>query len=238
MKKHKNVQEILRRNGVSGYIDLNNVDILGGYHETYVMWLSGNSAKISNAGTNTPDDVELVTGDTSISVGASGETYFLLSGTSEANVNGISFKKYFDGTTYIPKISGNIVENGDDFDGGDGNYYTYLGMSKFGVAVRILNLENSGVTDISLESIEISGDNTVVTGATIQLEATGTYTNSTTTDVTDDVRFTSENEDIATVTLGGEVEGISAGTVTITATYNDPLTEETLTNTYDITVTE
>ena len=52
----------------------------------------------------------------------------------------------------------------------------------------------------------------------------------------DDVEFESSADGIATVSRTGLVTAVAAGSVTITATYNDPLTSITLTDTIDITV--
>lgn len=242
MKKHKDVKEILRRNGVTEEDNLNNVTIIGGYNETYVMWSSGTSFKIGNAGTNTPDDVDIVTGDTTLSVNLSGETYFLLSGTSSANVNSIPIEFEYNKNNdlrFNTKVSGETIYNSNTFDAGNGKYYTYLGKTEYGLAFRILDLESSGAT-ITIDSITINGSSTMSTGSTQQLEAVGTYKNGTTTILTDDVIWSIDDENIATITSTGEVitsdEG-NTGDVVVTATYHDPLTEDTVTDTFDITVT-
>jgi len=94
------------------------------------------------------------------------------------------------------------------------------------------------VTDTALSSIAITGDSSsVATGSTLQLTATGTYADTTTQDVTSHVTWSSSDTTVATVdsaglVTAGLVTGVSAGTVTVTAT--DPITA--VSATIDITV--
>jgi hypothetical protein len=241
MKKHKDVQEILRRNGISGYTNLENVTVMGGYYETFVLWQSGGSAKIATADTNTPDDVTIATGDTSISVAASGESYFLLSGVSSASINSIPITGDVYSGSVDTKFSGETISPSETVDAENGYYYTYLGKGLYGLAFRILNASSSGAT-LTIESLSITAsptgdteDGTYV-DSTATLTVKGTYDNGTTTDLTDDVDWESSNTSVATVSSTGIMTPVAAGTSTITATYNDPLTEASTGATYDITV--
>jgi hypothetical protein len=233
MKKQKDVQEILRLNGISGYDNLDNVDVIGGYYETFVSYYSGNTAYLVNAGTNTPEELDVITGDTAtIATVASGETYFIFeSGVTSSTVNGFDITKVGHTVTF----SGNTVKVGDTVDALNDNYYTYLGNGN-GMLWRILTLGGSGETDITLQSIELSGVSVANLITDIQLSGTGTYSDSSTTNVIDDLTFESSDESIATVSSTGLVDGLSAGTVTITGTYNDPLTSTELTDEYSIEI--
>lgn len=241
MKKHKDVQEIFRRNGISSYSELNEMVILGGYYETFVMAKSGNTVQIATADTNTPDDVTVVTGDTSISVAASGETYFLLSGTTSALVNSIEITGNGKDSTVDTTFSGATIEAGETVDALDGLYYTYLGKGLYGLAFRILNASDSGAT-LSVSSVEITasptGDtaNGTYVDSDATLTATGTYSNGATTILTDDVEWSTSDSTVANVSSTGTMSPVAAGTAVITATYNDPLSDSTVTDTYDVTV--
>jgi Bacterial Ig-like domain (group 2) len=233
MKKHSDVKEILRRNGVTTESALDNVEVIGGYYETFVMYQSGASSLIVTADSNQPDSVTIVSGSTAtVSVVASGETYFFCEIDSTI-VNGFEIIK----SNNVVTFSGNTVVAGETTDTLDGNYYTYLGDGTLGTGWRILGLGTSGETDIDLVSIEISGSAIQETGTTQQLAVSGTYSNAEVTDVTDDVVFSSGDESVATISRTGLVTAtLKAGTVTITAIYDDPLTSITLTDTFDITV--
>jgi len=241
MKKHKDVQEILRRNGISGYTNLENVTVVGGYYETFVMWQSGGTTNIATADTNTPDSVTVVTGDTSISVPASGETYFLLSAVTSASVNSIDITGNVYTSTVDTTFSGSTIVAGETVDALDGLYYTYLGKGLYGLAFRVLNASASGAT-LTIESVAVTASPTgdtadgtyVYSNAT--LTATGTYDNGATTVVTDDVEWTTSDATVATVSSTGTLTPVAAGTTTITATYEDPLTSDSVTGTYDVTV--
>ena len=81
---------------------------------------------------------------------------------------------------------------------------------------------------IEPEGITISGATSVNTGASINLTASITPTGATGT-----VVWSSENDDIATVDQTGKVIGVSAGTVTVTASLEG---NELISNTYQIVV--
>jgi hypothetical protein len=229
MKKQKNVKGILYNNGITDYTY---IDILGGVPEYIVAWTSGNTAKIGSADGNQADDLTLVTGSTTtVSTSASGETYFKLQGIESATVNGFLIEKTVNGVF----ISGNTIVEGETFDAENNDYYTYLGDSN-GLFFRILTLGGSGETSILLQSITLSGETTANLTTNIQLSGTGTYSDASTTNVIDDLSFSSSNSSVATVSLTGLVEPVSAGSVVITGTYNDPITSTQLTDTYSITI--
>jgi hypothetical protein len=232
MKKQKDVKEILRRNGITDSDDLNKLEILGGYYRTFVMWEDDEeNSYIANKGTKIPDEVTIVTGDTAtVSTGASGETYFLITG-EKATVNNFEIDEN--------KFDGKTVEVGDTIDTDDNDYYTYLGKGLKGLAWRIVTLGSTGVTDISLVSIS-ADDVTVSTGATEELIVTGTYSDDSKTVATDDVKFYVEDETIATVTIDdgkAYVNGLEEGSTTINIVYNDPDKAGTLETTIDVAVT-
>lgn len=86
---------------------------------------------------------------------------------------------------------------------------------------------------VTLSSISVapaSGNSTsVAAGLNLQLKATGTYSDSTTKDLTTSVTWTSSDDHMATVAAGA-VTGVAAGAVTITAT------SDTVKGTYALTV--
>jgi len=84
---------------------------------------------------------------------------------------------------------------------------------------------SSGSQNIAVKSITISGSDSVGVGKRIQLSATVTPTNATNQTIT----WSSNNEDIATVSSTGLVTGIKAGTVIITAKAGSVSKNKTIT---------
>jgi len=82
-----------------------------------------------------------------------------------------------------------------------------------------------------LETIAISGDDTVVEGATVDLTATGTYDDESTEDLTADATWTSSDDEVATVEEG-IVTGVAEGTAQITASFDGVDSDP-----FDVTVT-
>jgi uncharacterized protein YjdB len=78
------------------------------------------------------------------------------------------------------------------------------------------------VTAAQLVSISVTsaGGPTIVAGTTVQLGATGTFSDGTTQNITTSVTWASSNTADATVTSTGLVTGVSAGTASITATMS------------------
>ena len=71
---------------------------------------------------------------------------------------------------------------------------------------------------MTLQSISVTPtSNTIDVGSTVQLTTTGSYSDSTTTDITGLVNWTVSDTAIATVSSNGLVTGISNGAVTVTA---------------------
>jgi|GEM_PF-1331697 len=70
-----------------------------------------------------------------------------------------------------------------------------------------------------VEGLTIDGDTTVAVEDTIELTATADRTNSGEVDVTEAAEWSSSDDTKATVTSGGLVAGVAAGTATITAQY-------------------
>ena len=233
MKKHNDVQEILRRNGISGSANLENVTVIGGYYETFVMWQSGGTSYIGNADSNTPDSVTIVTGNTTITVAASGESYFMISGATSVSVNTIPIIKTSADTTF----SGTSISVGETIDALDGKYYTLLGDVIFGQTWRILNLGTSGASDVTISSVSITAPTGVTSGTTQQMIAVGTYSNGSTTVLTDDVVWSTSDLDIATISTTGLLSMLVADVATITATYDDPLGSGQVIGTVSVTGT-
>ena len=75
------------------------------------------------------------------------------------------------------------------------------------------------VTSATLVSLTVTPANpSVAKGSTQQFAATGTFSDSTTQDLTAQVTWNSSNTGVATISTSGLATGIAAGTVTITAT--------------------
>jgi uncharacterized protein YjdB len=71
----------------------------------------------------------------------------------------------------------------------------------------------------TLSSITVTGgSSSVLAGATVQLKATGTYSDSTTKDLTATATWSSSDTSIATVSATGMATGVKSGAVTIKAT--------------------
>ena len=73
------------------------------------------------------------------------------------------------------------------------------------------------VTQVSLVSISIGGNGSLSAGASEQLSAQGTYTDSSTQSLTGQVAWKSSDTSIATVSSNGILTALKAGTVAITA---------------------
>jgi len=75
-----------------------------------------------------------------------------------------------------------------------------------------------GTQNVSLSSIAITpADKTIIAGNTQQFTATGTYSNSTTSDISSSVTWTSSDTSVATINSRGQATAVSAGTTTVTA---------------------
>ena len=88
----------------------------------------------------------------------------------------------------------------------------------FVVAVFAAACSSSPTSSTTVASIAITGSAPAV-GSTSQLTATATMSNGTTQDVTSSATWVSGDTAIATVSGAGVVTGISAGSTTVTATY-------------------
>ena len=69
----------------------------------------------------------------------------------------------------------------------------------------------------TLSSIVVSGKNSVVAGATLQLAAEGTYSDGTTADITSQVTWSTSDPTIATANVSGLLTAVKAGSVVATA---------------------
>ena len=82
----------------------------------------------------------------------------------------------------------------------------------------------------TLQSIAVTPTNpTLLTGATQQFTATGTYSDSSTQNLTSTVTWTSASPTVATIGAGGLATGVSAGTTAVSATLNGTTGSTTLT---------
>jgi parallel beta-helix repeat protein len=92
------------------------------------------------------------------------------------------------------------------------------------------NNEVGGDTTATLVSIAITPSSpSITTGNTQQFTATGTYSNSTTSNITTQVTWKSSNTSVATIAGSGNATTIAAGFTTITATSADISGNTTLT---------
>ena len=83
---------------------------------------------------------------------------------------------------------------------------------------------------LSLTSIAITPSNpTISAGNTQQFTATGTYSNNTTSVITNSVTWTSSDNTIATINSSGLASGVSAGDATVVATSGSVSGSTTLT---------
>jgi hypothetical protein len=89
----------------------------------------------------------------------------------------------------------------------------YSGM----VAKRKLVVAGQTAKSLRIESA--NGEKTVKKGSTLPLRATAAYDSGQSEQVTEDVTWSSSDEQVADVDSGGEVEGVSAGSSTIRGTY-------------------
>lgn len=86
------------------------------------------------------------------------------------------------------------------------------------------------VTNAALNSITVTSDrSTILVNGTAQMKATANLADSSTSDITSFVAWTSSNTSVATVSSTGLVTGVSGGTVTITATAGSVTGQVTLT---------
>ncbi len=94
----------------------------------------------------------------------------------------------------------------------------------------LLVVASVGCAAPSLKSLAASPDkvNLVVNG-TQQLTITATYTEGSPKNVTSISTFKSSNEKVATVTKGGLIKGIAAGSATITVSYTEGGVNKTVT---------
>jgi hypothetical protein len=93
------------------------------------------------------------------------------------------------------------------------------------------------VTSLHLITIVVSPQNlSIAAGQTQQFKATGTYSDNSTADLTNQVNWSSGSLSVATITSGGSATGNTAGSSLITATLNgiSGTTTLTVTNSYTL----
>jgi uncharacterized protein YjdB len=76
------------------------------------------------------------------------------------------------------------------------------------------------VNSATLKSIAVTGNALIAPGRSVQHQATGSYSDSSTHSITNAVTWVSSNKAVATVSSNGVVTAQGAGTATITATQN------------------
>jgi uncharacterized protein YjdB len=105
-----------------------------------------------------------------------------------------------------------------------------IGASLDGVASSAVSVTVS-TTAATLASMQITGSSSVSAGSSTQLKATGSYSDKSTKDITSTVTWTTSSTSVAAV-QAGLVNGVNAGTATITATSNSVTasTKVTVTN--------
>lgn len=87
-------------------------------------------------------------------------------------------------------------------------------------ATQTISVTGSTPPPPTLTALQISGSSTSLqTGQTVQLTATGTYSDNSTKDLTSTVIWNSSNKAVVSVT-SGTVSGVAAGTTQISASYN------------------
>ena len=91
---------------------------------------------------------------------------------------------------------------------------SFSGSTTMTVSANALTSSSIAVTDPN----NVTGSTSVAINNTVQLTAKADFTDQTAVPITNNVQWTSSDTSIATVTTGGLVGGVKAGTVTITAT--------------------
>ncbi|MFH1564316.1 MAG: Ig-like domain-containing protein [bacterium] len=110
-----------------------------------------------------------------------------------------------------------------------GVFVEFTGVSK--------DLAFTGATATALVSIDVTPVSASISaGNTRQFTATGSYINSTTSDITSSATWSSASSSVAAISTGGLATGVSAGTSVITASYTDAV-NGVLTDTATLTVT-
>lgn len=91
-----------------------------------------------------------------------------------------------------------------------------VGVAVVGV-IALLAFGRRSAPAASLTSIAVSGPSNVNAGGTVQLQATATYNDGSTADVTNQVSWSSDQPAFATVSGAGLVTGVTAGIAQISA---------------------
>jgi hypothetical protein len=95
---------------------------------------------------------------------------------------------------------------------------------------KIAAVESLSVSPAALTSISISPiDPTVPLGTSVQLSATGHYTDGSTQDVTSQIAWSIDKPDVAKISVGGLATAQQVGTTAIQASLNDQQASGTLT---------
>ena len=95
---------------------------------------------------------------------------------------------------------------------------------------KIAAVESLSVSPAALTSISISPiDPTVPLGTSVQLSATGRYTDGSTQDVTSQIAWSIDKPDVAKISVGGLATAQQVGTTAIQASLNDQQASGTLT---------
>lgn len=137
--------------------------------------------------------------------------------TTTSNSNGIY-------TLSLPTGSQTLVFMGSGYINGLGSVTVTTGTT---TTYNKTLMATTGTATLS--SITVTPNNpSIIVGGTQQLVATGVYSDASTNNVTSSVIWSSSSTSIATVSSSGNVVGVSAGTATITAKYNNTVMGTTI----------
>jgi hypothetical protein len=98
-----------------------------------------------------------------------------------------------------------------------------------GSGTQTVGLTGAGVQQPTLTSISITPSNaTVVLGTPQQFMATGTYSNGSSQNLTNSAVWSSSNTNVATVSAGGLVSGVTTGTIALSAQSGSTISSTTV----------
>ena len=126
---------------------------------------------------------------------------------------------------FTPTVGGLTVGVNDSYGSGGqfvlhGSERTYSANLNLSSLVVSTNTTVSAANTVMLQSLFVTPANpSVAQGQTQQLTATGTYSDSSTRNLSSQVTWSSSNTGVATVSNTGRVTAVSSGTMTVTATF-------------------
>ncbi|WP_010268180.1 family 10 glycosylhydrolase [Paenibacillus senegalensis] len=114
----------------------------------------------------------------------------------------------------------------------EGTTYTYAVTSVDRLHNESAASNSETISHHTLQSIELSGLSALRVGESLPAQVIGTYSDGSVETISGNIEFTSSNPSVASVDENGMVTALSAGTSTISATY------QSLTDSYTLVVTE